>query len=459
MTGSRLALVAEDPSFAHAIAGYLKKLVGQSAFVCKFASIRSHLGPDTDGVLILAVTSSADAEEALRLANEITLQQWPPLLLLVLGEGVRCAKALEALEIQPGRLLRWPKDARLLTGLVQERTFAGRAFVEEEPASLGDKIARMLARSTPSLVPMAKQIALAAAHDVPVFVSGETGTGKTFLARLIHDMSTRRDHRFMVVPCGALVASLIESELFGHAKGAFTGADAVRIGKLAAVGEGTLLLDEIDALGIEQQANLLRVLETGEFEPVGSNQTHLCTARVIAASNQNVEEALLLGKIRTDLYYRLNVASLHLPPLRQRVQDIPPLARMMAARFNTRFRKHIFEIDSEALTALQAFPWPGNLRQLENVIMHAVLVSSGSTLKLENLPECIQEHVREDSLASEVKEELPQDPYLAERTALMRALSSCGYSRARAAHVLGISRVTLYKRLKKFGLMNAVQKG
>src|SRR5262249_18572848 len=157
--------------------------------------------------------------------------------------------------------------------------------------------------------------------------------------------------------------------------GAFTGADRDRAGKFAAAGAGTILLDEIDALGLEQQAGLLRVIETGEDEPVGSNETELCRARIVVASNRDLEEAVAGGLMRQDLYYRLNVISFHLPPLRERVEDIAPLVRGFAARFNTKFAKGLFDLHPEALAALEAFPWPGNIRQLENFVQQAVLLS------------------------------------------------------------------------------------
>src|SRR5262249_486379 len=200
---------------------------------------------------------------------------------------------------------------------------------------------------------------------------------KTYMARLMHDCSPRKHHPFLAVPCGAQPANLVESAFFGHVKGAFTGADRTKVGKFAAAGHGTILLDEIDTLGLEQQAGLLRVIETGEYEPVGSNDTAICNARILVASNWDLDEAVEQGKFRRDLYYRLNVMSFHLPPLRERVQDIGALARGMAARFNTKFRKDLFEIHPEAMAALEMFPWPGNIRQLENVIQQAVLVSGG----------------------------------------------------------------------------------
>jgi transcriptional regulator with PAS, ATPase and Fis domain len=270
----------------------------------------------------------------------------------------------------------------------------------------------------------------------------------------MHDYSPRRQHRFMAIPCGAISANLIESEFFGHSKGSFTGADRTKIGKFAAVGEGTLLLDEIDTLALEQQATLLRVIETGEFEPVGSTETQHCKARLIVASNIDLEKAVALGKFRADLYFRLNVMSFHLPPLRERISDIEPLARGMAVRYVRKFSKEIYDVHPEALSALEGFAWPGNLRQLENVIQHAVLMCNAPDLQLRHLPAAVQESglpsiEDEPILGDSLHEQRDQ----AERGVIQRALVSSGFNRTRAADALGISRVTLYKKMKKYGLL------
>jgi transcriptional regulator with PAS, ATPase and Fis domain len=297
---------------------------------------------------------------------------------------------------------------------------------------------------------LVESLALAASHDLTVLFTGETGTGKTYLARLIHELSPRKENRLLMVPCGALTANLVESEFFGHVKGAFTGADHDKEGKFAAAGNGTLLLDEIDALGLEQQANLLRVIETGEYEPVGSNKTQICKARIIAASNANLEAAVKAGKFRPDLYFRLNVMTFHLPPLRERLEDIAPLARSLVARYAAKFHKPLFDISPEAITSLESFPWLGNIRQLDNVLQQAVLIATGPMLQRENLPQAVQQSTKQERIADD---SLAHNREIIERSVIQRVLAGCDYSRARTEDALGISRVALYKKMKKYGLM------
>jgi transcriptional regulator with PAS, ATPase and Fis domain len=248
---------------------------------------------------------------------------------------------------------------------------------------------RSLGEQTPSLLPLASRMAVAALHDVTVLITGETGVGKTYLARFLHDHSLRRRAPFLVVPCGALAANLIESELFGHTRGAFTGAVQAKPGKFTAAGRGTILLDEIDTLGLELQVKLLRVLETGEYEPVGSARTRKCQARIIAASNGDLEQAVQRGQFRPDLYYRLNVLPFHLPPLRERPEDIECLVRQMLERFERQFQKVIPRISPVVLDLLQAHPWPGNIRQLENAVQLAVLTCTGPELLPAHLPSAV----------------------------------------------------------------------
>jgi transcriptional regulator with PAS, ATPase and Fis domain len=332
-------------------------------------------------------------------------------------------------------------------------------------------LSQQLSEHSPSLLPWVERLALAALHDVTVLLTGETGTGKTHLARLLHHNSPRRNQPLLVVACGALSPQLIESEFFGHARGAFTGADRPKTGKFEAAGQGTLLLDEIDTLPLDAQAGLLRVVETGEFEPVGSNEIKHCHARIIAASNWNLEDAVRQGKFRQDLYYRLNVFTFALLPLRERPADLEALARGMVARFAEKFGKNLSSISAEALQFLQTYSWPGNIRQLENVLQQAVLVCQGSELLVQHLPTSIRPRVEATTAATSngcsTTKKSPSEGSASdeaslthrvgteEREIINEALVQAGHSRSRAASSLGISRVTLYKKMKKYGLMRS----
>ncbi len=466
MIGSRVALIADDQRLATSIQTALKKAVGQPAFPCKFDAIRQHVGRDTDGVLVVAVTDAAEVEPLLRLLQEACIQNLELTVIVLLAAELPACRELEQLDARVTALLTWPADANTLATLVRERSAEANPFLGTREETLEEVIRRRLLSLTPSLTQeqMVERIALAAAHDVTVLLTGETGTGKTYLARLMHDCSPRKHHPFLAVPCGAQPANLVESAFFGHVKGAFTGADRAKIGKFAAAGNGTILLDEIDTLGLEQQAGLLRVIETGEYEPVGSNETQICSARIIVASNWDLEEEADKGRFRQDLYYRLNVMSFHLPPLRERRQDIEPLVRGMASRFNTKFRKDLFDVSKDALASLSAFPWPGNIRQLENAVQQAVLVSAGPVLLREHLPPPIREYAPPVLLNGNghhkaVDESLSNSIDAVERNFILKALEKHGNSRARAAEALGISRVTLYKKMKKYGLMSAAVRG
>jgi transcriptional regulator with PAS, ATPase and Fis domain len=450
----RLLIAGNDPSSMQSVQAALRRFIERgNALTCRLDGVREFLKPSVDGVVLLLASQPADLSPVRALLQEIQLLRWNPRLVLVESASANINGGLNGLASALTARITWPTAERELAGLIRAHAGHGTGFRDPEHETISERIARNLLLQTPSLNHLVEPLSLAAAHDVTVLLDGETGTGKTFLARLIHDCSPRAAHRFLVVPCGALAPNLIESELFGHVKGAFTGADSHKVGKFAAVGSGTILLDEIDALSLEHQANLLRVIETGEFEPVGSNETQVCTARVIVATNRHLEEAVERGDFRRDLYYRLNVMPFYLPPLRERILDIEPLVRGLAARFALKFNKELLGVHAETLEILRRFPWPGNLRELENVVQQAVLFSTGPELTPQHLPAPVRGHAASKGTAKPAGSILEQNRNASERGLILRALENSGYCVSRAARALGVSRVTLYKKMKKHDLM------
>ena len=277
-----------------------------------------------------------------------------------------------------------------------------------------------------------------------VLISGETGTGKELVARAIHAASPRKDHPLIKVNCAALSASLIESELFGHEKGAFTGAVARKLGRFELANWGTIFLDEIGELPLELQVKLLRVLQEGELERVGGSKTIQMDVRIIAATNRNLKLEVDKGTFREDLWYRLNVFPITVPPLRQRLEDIPLLVDHFASKFAKRFGKTITSVSPRSMQRLQVHSWPGNVRELANVIERAVIHTQSSVLQLGDS----LEQAREESPATMSLEEM-------EREYIIRTLENTGWrveGSYGAAKLLGLNASTLRARMSKFGI-------
>ena len=306
---------------------------------------------------------------------------------------------------------------------------------------------------SPDMFEMVDELNVASRHDVTVLLIGETGSGKTHLARLVHELSERRSERFLTLACGTLPPDLIESELFGYVKGAFTGADQNKEGKFAAAGSGTLLLDEIDVLPPEQQAKLLRVIETGEYEPVGSNETRHSEARLIVASNYDLEGLVSQGTFRQDLFYRLNVLNFRLPPLRERPWDIQYLARQFALNHSRAHKIDLRDIEPEFLEALRRYQWPGNIRELDNVIRRAVLYCQRGVLRIKDLPSGMRPTTTVVAATDEEALTLDRRIQRIEQHIISETLHRHENRRQDTARELGISRVTLYNKMKKFGIV------
>lgn len=321
-------------------------------------------------------------------------------------------------------------------------------------------LTRQFETNSTVLKQMLAELEIAARHNVTILLIGETGSGKTFLSKLIHEISPRREAPFLHVACGALPSELIESEMFGHAKGAFTSAHVEKEGKFVAAGQGTILLDEIDVLGPEQQVKLLRVIETGEFEAVGSNRTLRSQARLVVASNLNLQPLVEQGRFRPDLYYRLNMLKFEIPPLRQRKADIVPLARKFVKQMAEKHQIEITHIEDDLLMTLLSYPWPGNVRELENVIQRAVIYCTDGVLRVRHLPSHVvngeigpsnDPSVSVSTTQSRLSS-LNEQVALTEREIIEQVLVRNNQSRTNSAKELGISRVTLYNKMKKYGM-------
>jgi DNA-binding NtrC family response regulator len=325
-------------------------------------------------------------------------------------------------------------------------------------------LSRQFMTNCPRLRMMLADLEVVALHDVTVLLIGETGSGKTYLARVIHEISQRRNEPFLPVACGALPAELIESEMFGHVKGAFTSAHADKDGKFVAAGRGTILLDEIDVLGPGQQVKLLRVMESGQFEPVGSNRTITSEARLIVASNVDLQPLVEQKRFRPDLYYRLNMMKFEIPPLRSRRDDIVPLAKRFIREQAAKHKVQILRIDPDLYAALLNYPWPGNVRELEHVIQRAVIYCRDGVLTDRHLPRHIVACQPGPSTEGEptrdrfgepdfVHGSLVRQISLSERDIIEQTLFKNNQSRTNTAKALGISRVTLYNKMKKYGIL------
>jgi two-component system nitrogen regulation response regulator GlnG len=383
--------------------------------------------------------------------------------------------AIEAMKLGAFDYLTKPLDLEQMSGIL------GRAFdaakLMRDPAVLPDdpRTDRIVGR-TPAVQEMCKQIGRVAAQDATVLILGESGTGKELVAGAIYSHSKRTGKPFLVINCAAIPENLVESELFGHERGAFTGADRQRVGRFEQCGDGTVLLDEIGDMPLSAQAKMLRLLQEQQFERVGGNQPITTRVRVLAATNQNLEHLIATGKFRSDLYYRLKVVTIHVPPLRERKEDIPELAYHFLFRYARETNRDIRGITPEAIDRLQQYDWPGNVRQLQNCIQAAVCQMAGRTilptdLEIQTpaspvtiasapLPSAEPASASALDLASTIeamlrdggKEVYSRVLSLIERELLTRALRFTHGRQAQASELLGINRATLRYKMRELGV-------
>ena len=373
----------------------------------------------------------------------------PPLVIIISGHG-NIENAVRATKLGAFDFVEKPLSLEKITVLVRNAVQQRRLQEENEllRTELGHRY-RIVGDSVP-MKALRQQIAVTGPTNGRVLIYGESGTGKELVARSLHAASLRTNGAFVEVNCAAIPEELIESELFGHMKGSFTGASEDKIGKFAKADGGTLFLDEVGDMSLRTQSKVLRVLEEQRFERVGSNETTHVDVRVIAATNKNLDQEIARGAFRQDLFYRLNVIPFFVPPLRDRKEDIPVLARYFLAEFSAEYGKKTRELTDGAMEILSRYPWPGNVRELRNLVERLVIVCPQARIEPHHLPPELFRGVAES----------PQQPYSTlhearsayEREFILRKLQEHRWNMTQTASALGLERSHLYRKMKSLGI-------
>ncbi len=456
---ARVLLISDDASLRQNVAKAIALVPDCQLYTASdIDEARPQLDQLHPAVVFFHLACEHSVAAAASLLEELAVSA-PTVRLVALADQADASQTLRFPELGAADYLSRPLNLRRITMLADVLTVRTR-FHQDSKATTAPSVGsigsdRDFLYASPAMNVLVSRAQRVAQLDSTVLLTGETGTGKTRLARLIHELSRRSREPFVTVNCGALAPSLIESELFGHVRGAFTGADRNRAGKCATAGAGTLLLDEVDALPLATQSKLLRAVDERLFEAVGSDESLPLKARLIVASNRSLDEDVQADRFRADLYYRINVLALHLPPLRERREEIQSLAIASANRLARCGGTTAPEITPVASQALQRYDWPGNIRELQNVVERAVAFG-GERIDLADLPECLQQQSDCSGANGSIEcagSKWDRSRFEAESQVIVDALTNNANNRSRAARELGISRVTLYKKLHKYGLI------
>lgn len=450
MSRANLLVVEDDPLQRKLIKENLEE-EGYAVFEAE--TVNGSLNVITDQPIDIAIIDfQLQGESGLDVIQAI-LERNPLITPVMVTAFGNIANAVEAMRQGAYDYIVKPIDFKNFL-LVVERALE-RQKLRKEVSSLRDTLEERFSSknfvfSSAKMAEVARLVGKASKSDATVLISGETGTGKDFVAKAIHFASRRKDGTFLPVNITSLPETLIESELFGAEKGSFTGAHERKIGKFEAASGGTLFLDEIGDLPLQLQVKLLRVLQEKEFYRLGSSESLKADVRILAATNSDLERAVKEEKFRTDLYYRLNVIRIHVPPLRERKGDIPPLVDYFVKKYGDREEKTIEGITAEAMNVLVQYSYPGNIRELENVIERAVVFCDGSFITLSDLPVFLKETLEDDLVLEGLS--LPEKVKKLEKTEIQRSLRRNAGIKSKAARALGITERILSYKIKIYGI-------
>jgi DNA-binding NtrC family response regulator len=435
----RILIIDDDEAIRDSMADSLRKTGREIRVAAGAAGALNQLADWHAGIVICDVRMpDMDGLELLEVLTE-RLPDADVIMMTAFDDMPTVVKAMRGGAVD---FLVKPVDLHVLRQSV-DRLLSDRAFRRKAPAEAPAAGAELLIGRTPGMIETFKLIGQAASVDATVLIRGESGTGKELAARAIHNNSRRSAAPFVAVNCAALPSSLLESELFGHLRGSFTGATSDRRGRFAIAEHGTIVLDEIGDTSVELQSKLLRALQNREYQPVGSEVVQRTNARVISATHRPLEEMIERGTFRQDLYYRLRVIEIVIPPLRERAEDIPQLAQHFLTSANASLGVPHVAVSPEAMRVLQAYHWPGNVRELEHCLTRAIVKTRGGVIHVEDLTLGVATNSSPNSFGSLES---------AERDHLARVFASTGYQKLKTAEILGVSRPRLDRLLRKHGL-------